>query len=102
MLVTTNVDPVAKIKVIGVGGGGGNTINTMISEYNIQGVEFMAFNTDQQSLKNSLAPVTLQLGEELTRGLGVGGDHNIGAQSAEETLDQIHEHLAGIAPCPRR
>lgn len=95
MLVTTNVDPVAKIKVIGVGGGGGNTINTMISEYNIQGVEFMAFNTDQQSLKNSLAPVTLQLGEELTRGLGVGGDHNIGAQSAEESLDQIHEHLAG-------
>jgi cell division protein FtsZ len=67
----------------------------MISEYNIQGVEFMAFNTDQQALKNSLAPVTLQLGEELTRGLGVGGDHNIGAQSAEESLDQIHEHLAG-------
>lgn len=95
MLVTTNVDPVAKIKVIGVGGGGGNTINTMISEYNIQGVEFMAFNTDQQALKSSLAPVTLQLGEELTRGLGVGGDHNIGAQSAEESLDQIHEHLAG-------
>jgi cell division protein FtsZ len=95
MLVTTNVDPVAKIKVVGVGGGGGNAINTMISEYNIQGVEFLAFNTDQQALKNSLAPVTLQLGEELTRGLGVGGDHNIGAQAAEESLDDIHEHLAG-------
>jgi len=95
MLVSTNVSPVAKIKVVGIGGAGGNTVNTMISEYNIQGVEFMAFNTDQQALKNSLAPVTLQLGEELTMGLGAGGDHNIGAQSAEESLDQIHEHLAG-------
>lgn len=95
MLVTTNVNPVAKIKVVGVGGAGGNSINTMISEYNIQGVEFMAFNTDQQALKNSLAPVTLQLGEELTQGLGAGGNHNLGAQAAEESLDQIHEHLAG-------
>lgn len=95
MLVTTNVNPVAKIKVIGIGGAGGNTLNTMISDYNIQGVEFMAFNTDQQALKSSLAPVTLQLGEELTRGLGVGGDHHVGAKSAEESLDQIHEMLAG-------
>lgn len=95
MLVTTDVSPVAKIKVIGVGGAGGNTVNTMISDYNIQGVEFMAFNTDQQALKNSLAPVTLQLGEELTRGLGVGGDHQVGAKAAEESLDQIHELLAG-------
>lgn len=95
MLVTTNVNPVAKIKVVAVGGAGGNTINTMISDYNIQGVDFMAFNTDQQALKNSLAPVTLQLGEELTRGLGVGGDHHIGAKAAEESLDQIHELLAG-------
>ena len=62
MLVTTNVNPVAKIKVVGVGGAGSNTVNTMISDYNIQGVEFMSFNTDQQALKNSLAPVTLQLG----------------------------------------
>ncbi|MCK9368496.1 cell division protein FtsZ [Candidatus Dojkabacteria bacterium] len=95
MLVTTNVNPVAKIKVIGIGGAGGNTVNTMISDYNIQGVEFMSFNTDQQALKNSLAPVTLQLGEELTRGLGVGGDHHFGAKAAEESLDQIHEMLAG-------
>lgn len=95
MLVTTNVNPVAKIKVIGIGGAGGNTIDTMINDYNIQGVEFMAFNTDQQALKKSLAPVTLQLGEELTRGLGVGGDFRVGAKAAEESLDQIHEHLAG-------
>lgn len=95
MLVTTNVNPIAKIKVVGVGGAGGNTVNTMISDYNIQGVEFMAFNTDQQALKNSLAPVTLQLGEELTKGLGVGGDNKVGAEAAQESLDQIHEMLDG-------
>ena len=95
MPVVTNTDPVAKIKVIGVGGGGSNAINTMIGEYGIEGVEFMAFNTDAQSLKNSLAPTTLQLGVELTRGLGVGGDYNLGAKSADETVDEITEHLAG-------
>ncbi len=95
MPVVTNTDPVAKIKVIGVGGGGSNAINTMIGEYGIEGVEFMSFNTDSQSLKNSLAPTTLQLGAELTRGLGVGGDYNLGAKSADETVDEITDHLAG-------
>ena len=95
MLVTTNVDPVAKIKVVGVGGGGCNAINTMITDYDIPGVEFMAFNTDAQALKLSQAPVTLQLGEELTHGLGVGGNHEMGAESAEESLDQVQEHLEG-------
>jgi len=96
MLVTPgSLNPVAKIKVVGVGGAGGNTLNTMIADYNIEGVEFYAFNSDAQALKNSLAPTTLQLGAELTRGLGVGGDPAIGAQAAEESLDEIHEHLAG-------
>jgi cell division protein FtsZ len=95
MLVTTNVDPVAKIKVVGVGGGGCNAINTMISDYDIPGVDFMAFNTDAQALKMSQAPVTLQLGEDLTHGLGVGGNHDLGAQAAEESLDQIQELLEG-------
>lgn len=96
MLVTPGgVNPIAKIKVVGVGGAGGNAVNTMIADYNTEGVEFYAFNTDSQVLKNSLAPQTLQLGPELTRGLGVGGDHNVGAQAAEESLDEIHEHLAG-------
>lgn len=95
MPVVTNTDPIAKIKVIGVGGGGGNAINTMIGEYGIEGVEFMAFNTDAQALKNSLAPTTLQLGSELTRGLGAGGDYNLGAKSADETVDEITEHLGG-------
>jgi cell division protein FtsZ len=95
MLVTTNVDPVAKIKVVGVGGGGCNAINTMITDYEIPGVEFMAFNTDAQALKLSQAPVTLQLGEELTQGLGVGGNHEMGAEAAEESLDQVQELLEG-------
>jgi cell division protein FtsZ len=95
MLVTTNVDPVAKIKVIGVGGGGCNAINTMLTDYDIPDVEFMAFNTDAQTLKLSKAPVTLQLGENLTKGLGVGGNQELGAQAAEESLDQIQEHLEG-------
>lgn len=95
MLVSTSVGPVAKIKVIGVGGGGCNAINTMITDYDIQGVDFMAFNTDAQSLKLSQAPITLQLGEELTRGLGVGGNAELGAQAAEESLDQIQEMLEG-------
>ncbi len=95
MLVTTNVDPVARIKVIGVGGGGCNAINTMLTDYEIPGVEFMAFNTDAQTLKLSKAPVTLQLGETLTKGLGVGGNQELGAQAAEESLDQIQEHLEG-------
>jgi len=95
MLVTTSADNVVSIKVIGIGGGGCNAVNTMINDYDIPGVDFMAFNTDAQSLKQSLAPTTLQLGEDLTKGLGVGGNHELGAQAAEESLDQIQELIEG-------
>jgi cell division protein FtsZ len=95
MLVKPTTDPVAKIKVVGIGGGGGNAVNTMISQYNIEGVEFIAVNTDSQVLKNNLAPIQIQLGKELTRGLGAGGNPDIGTQAAEESVDAIHEHLAG-------
>lgn len=95
MLVTPQSNSVAKIKVVGLGGAGGNAVNTMISDFNIEGVDFMVFNTDQQALKNTLAPISLQMGNQLTRGLGVGGDHMLGAQAAEESIDEIHEHLAG-------
>lgn len=94
MLVKPDFQPVAKIKVVGVGGAGGNAINTMISDYDIQGVEFYAVNTDAQALKNSLAN-TVAIGEELTRGLGVGGNPDIGRQAAEESMDLLHEHLSG-------
>jgi cell division protein FtsZ len=85
---------VAKIKVIGVGGGGCNAINTMIAA-NLGGVEFVAANTDMQALTNSRAVVRLQLGEDLTKGLGAGADPIIGKSAALEDIDTIRENLEG-------
>lgn len=89
-------DPVntAKIKVIGIGGGGGNAVNTMIS-YNLKGVEFIAANTDAQALKASASPVKLQLGAEATKGLGAGSDPEVGRSAAMETKDILKEYLEG-------
>jgi cell division protein FtsZ len=84
----------ASIKVVGIGGGGGNAINRMI-EAGIQGVQFLVANTDLQSLKASRASVKLQIGEKLTRGLGVGGDPEKGRQSALEDTEKIIEALEG-------
>ena len=84
----------ARIKVVGVGGGGGNAVNTMIAA-GLPGVDFIACNTDQQALRANLAAVKLQLGEKLTRGLGAGGKPIVGRQAAEEDVDQIREHLLG-------
>ncbi len=85
---------VAKIKVIGVGGGGCNAINTMIAA-DLEGVEFVAANTDMQALTNSRAAVRLQLGEDLTKGLGAGADPIIGKSAALEDIDAIRENLEG-------
>lgn len=79
---------VVKIKVIGVGGAGGNAINDMI-ESGVTGVEYIAANTDAQDLARSLADIRLQLGEKLTEGLGAGANPEIGRQSAEESIEQI-------------
>jgi len=95
MLVQPTTSIAANIKVVGVGGGGCNDINTMISEYKIDGVEFIAVNTDAQVLKNSRAPVKLQIGQNLTNGLGAGGDPAIGMKSAEESVDEITQMLDG-------
>jgi cell division protein FtsZ len=84
----------ARIKVIGIGGGGGNAINRMI-EAGIEGVEFLVGNTDLQALKSSKASVKIQIGEKLTRGLGAGGDPEIGRQSALEDTEKIIEALEG-------
>jgi len=84
----------AKIKVIGVGGGGGNAINRMI-EAGIEGVQFLVANTDLQALKSSRASVKIQIGEKLTRGLGAGGDPEVGRQSALEDTEKIIEALEG-------
>ncbi|MGP1440947.1 MAG: cell division protein FtsZ [Treponema sp.] len=84
----------AIIKVIGVGGGGNNSVNRMV-EAGITDVEFIAVNTDKQVLKNSKANVVLQIGEQLTRGLGAGGNAEIGEQSAEESREDIEKILEG-------
>jgi cell division protein FtsZ len=84
----------AKIKVLGVGGGGGNAINTMITE-GIRSVEFIAANTDLQALENNLAPVKIQLGGGLTKGLGAGADPEKGRESAIEDQARIAEVLKG-------
>jgi cell division protein FtsZ len=84
----------AKIKVIGLGGGGCNAITRMVKE-GIQGVEFIAMNTDAQALAITEAPTRIQLGEKLTRGLGVGGDHNVGQKAAEESRDELKQIVSG-------
>ncbi len=84
----------AVIKVLGIGGGGGNAIDHMIEE-SIEGVEFISANTDAQALKSSKATVLLQLGNEITKGLGAGADPEIGRLAAEENRDRIRDMLSG-------
>ena len=84
----------AVIKVIGIGGGGGNAVEHMVTE-NVEGVQFICANTDAQALKNSKAKYHLQLGEELTKGLGAGADPDIGRKAAEEDKEKIKEVLQG-------
>jgi len=92
-LVKPDVGRFAKIKVLGIGGGGGNAINTMVLGKLIVGVDFVAINTDAQALLANQAPQKLQIGENLTRGLGVGGDPDLGAQAAEESREKINDLL---------
>ena len=84
----------AVIKVIGVGGGGGNAVEHMVTQ-SIEGVEFIAINTDAQDLRNSSADVTLQIGNNVTKGLGAGANPEIGRESAIEDRDNIREILDG-------
>lgn len=90
----TNVDQLAVIKVIGVGGGGNNAVNRMI-EHGVQGVDFIAVNTDAQALNLSKAEVRLQIGSKLTRGLGAGANPDVGKKAAEESREQLEEVLRG-------
>lgn len=84
----------AIIKVIGVGGGGGNAINRMIDE-GVAGVEFIAANTDVQALSSTKAETVIQLGPKLTRGLGAGGQPEVGRKAAEESEEVLTEALSG-------
>ena len=90
-LVKPDSGRIAKIKVIGVGGGGGNAVSSMVDGGNINGVEFIVVNTDAQVLLANKAPTKLQIGEKITKGLGVGGDPSIGTQAAEESQEKLNE-----------
>lgn len=90
----TGMDQLAVIKVIGVGGGGNNAVNRMI-EHGVQGVDFIAVNTDAQALNLSKAEYKLQIGGKLTRGLGAGANPEVGKKAAEESREQLEEVLRG-------
>jgi len=89
-----SIDQNAKIKVIGVGGGGGNAVNTMIAQ-NMHGVDFIVANTDAQALRTNQAPTKVQLGSQLTKGLGAGANPNVGRDAAMEDRDRLSATLAG-------
>ncbi|MFD6439638.1 cell division protein FtsZ [Peribacillus sp. NPDC060186] len=90
----SNLEQLATIKVIGVGGGGNNAVNRMI-EHGVQGVEFISVNTDAQALNLSKAEIKMQIGGKLTRGLGAGANPEVGKKAAEESKEQIEEALKG-------
>ncbi len=92
MIEFVDASGAARIKVVGVGGGGGNAVNTMIAA-GLPGVDFIAANTDSQALKANLAPIKMQLGEKLTRGLGAGGNPEVGKRAAQEDVERLREYL---------
>lgn len=93
MLIKPDTARFAKIKVIGIGGGGSNAVNSMIFNNQITGVDFIAVNTDAQALLLSQAQNKIQIGDSFTRGLGAGGDPEVGRQAAEESREKIAEYL---------
>ncbi|MBI2430697.1 MAG: cell division protein FtsZ [Candidatus Levybacteria bacterium] len=95
MLIKPQTANFAKIRVMGIGGGGNNALNSMISQSQIQGVDFIAVNTDAQALLMCQSATKLQIGENFTKGLGSGGDPEVGRQAAEESTQKIKDILEG-------
>ncbi len=95
MLIKPEINRFAKIKVIGIGGAGCNALNSMISQQQIQGVDFVAVNSDAQALLTCKAATKVQIGDQLTKGLGSGGQPEIGRQAAEESMDRLQEMVEG-------
>ncbi len=95
MLIKPQTTNFAKIRVMGIGGGGSNALNSMISQSSIQGVDFIAVNTDAQSLLLNQSATKVQIGEELTKGLGSGGNPEVGIQAAEESYEKLKDILEG-------
>jgi cell division protein FtsZ len=94
MEVNPEITPVANIKVIGVGGGGGNAVNRMIKA-GLKGIEFISINTDAQALYHSEAPTKINVGKATTRGLGAGSNPDLGRQAAEESIDEVKDAIEG-------
>ena len=94
MEVKPDIETIVKIKVVGVGGGGGSAVNRMIAA-KIRGVEFLSINTDLQILSRSHAPVKIAIGQTVTKGQGAGGDPAVGRKAAEESQNDIRDALAG-------
>src|SRR3990167_3677913 len=92
--VAPPIETFARIKVVGIGGGGNAAINRMI-EGGVHGVEFISINTDAQALHNSKAQVKLHIGKQTTKGLGAGADPEVGRKSADESADEIKKALQG-------
>lgn len=95
MLIKPQTASFAKIRVIGVGGGGGNATNSMVESGSIRGVDFISINTDAQALLSSQATTKIQIGENLTKGLGSGGNPEVGQKAAEESREKIKDLLEG-------
>jgi len=95
MLIKPQTTNFAKIRVMGIGGGGSNALNSMISQSSIQGVDFIAVNTDAQSLLLNQAATKVQIGEEHTKGLGSGGNPEVGEMAAEESYEKLKDILEG-------
>ena len=92
--IKTDVESFARIRVVGVGGSGGNAVNHMMTE-KVKGVEFIAINSDAQDLHHSLAKKKIHVGKNLTRGLGAGGNPDMGRRAAEETREEIQDVIKG-------
>lgn len=95
MLIKPDAKKIAKIKLVGVGGGGSNAVASMVSSEKIDGVDFIAINTDAQALLSNKAEAKIQIGEKITKGLGAGGDPEVGKHAAEESREKINEYLEG-------
>ncbi len=95
MLIKPETDHFARIKVVGVGGGGSNAINSMLLSQKIMGVDFIAINTDAQALSINQAAIKIQIGKEITKGLGSGANPDIGKKAAEESIEEIKKYLEG-------
>jgi cell division protein FtsZ len=94
MEITPDITPVATIKVLGVGGGGGNAVNRMIKS-GLKGIDFISINTDAQALYHSEAATKINIGKATTRGLGAGSNPDVGRQAAEESIDEIKDAIEG-------